>query len=154
MYTSHQILCLLDRVLRDYPSGIPQSAIKTVVASQPLCALLCVGCDEPLSDLLSDLAQAICTKGLRLTAEQYVIRAIPAPFDCRAHLPEILEEIGCSYAILCGGSLKPGELSTVGGVEVLQSYDLAQISNDAALKRRFWEHLQSIIPQIHAKQLS
>ena len=146
-----QILSFLDRVAQRYPAGIPKSSVSTFQAPNYRCALLCIGAEERLCDHMSALAQAICTKGLRLSADECVIRSVPTPFDVEGHLPSLVSELRASHVIICGGTTSPGVLQTVLGVEVLHSYQLEQVAADASIKRQFWEHLQLIIPRIHGK---
>lgn len=149
---SIQLAALLDRVGRSYPGGIPSAAIRTpptVVSERRFrCAILAVGASDPLDQSLAALAEAICTKGLRLELEECAILAASSE-SCEAQaLERLVAKVAAPVVILCGGSIAPGTLKEVGDSVVLASHALLEVAQVVETKRRFWEHLKLIIPRL------
>jgi len=147
-----QLAALLDRVGRSYPGGIPSAAIRASSKVTPekalRCAIIVVGAAEPLDQNLSTLAQAICTKGLRLALEDCAIVAASSESCEGQALESLMGQIAAPVVIVCGGSMAPGTLKEVGGAVVLASHALPEVAQVVDTKRRFWEHLKLIIPRL------
>ncbi len=147
-----QLASLLDRVGRLYPGGIPTDAIEAgnIVRSEnsPRCAIIAVGAPEPLDAVHMALAQAVCTKGLRLSLEQCAIVTAPTESPSGADLESLISRIAAPVVIVCGGAMVPGTVKELSGAVVLASHSLAEIAEVVETKRSFWEHLKLIMPRL------
>jgi hypothetical protein len=147
-----QIAALLDRVSRLYPGGIPTAALRSAQKVSTVkalrCAIIAVGVPETLDQGLSTLAQAICTKGLRLTLEDCAILGAPMESCSGEALEGLVAKIAAPVVILCGGTLAPGTVKEISGAVVLTSHALSEVAQVVETKRRFWEHLKLIIPRL------
>jgi|GEM_PF-1748905 len=152
--TNEEICGYLDKISRLYPSGIPRSlipkVIPTVAAAQPRCALLYVVEEGAASEQLATLAGAICTKGLRVPLDHCVVRSVVSADIEGEGLAKLVSQVGAAVVVLCGSSLAPGEVAQLGGAVILTSFSLAQVGQNAEVKRQFWDHLKLVIPRIHS----
>jgi len=146
---------LLDRVSRLYPFGVPKQFLKPeacqVAGEQSRCALLHVGEDLNGNQKLTALAEAICTKGLRLSLEHCVLRSVSEAELNDQGLASLVAKIGAPVVIVCKESDQAGSIEELNGAVVLTSFPLNQIVDNVDVKRKFWEHLKLIIPRLHEK---
>lgn len=147
-----QLLRFLDLQGRCYPGGIPKRLIRSAAHEQvvcpPQCALIQCGARDGLDERLSTLAGAVCTKGLRLPLERCLVRGFSGLEMSDRELETLVAEVGAPVLIICGKGLDPGRKRELQGAVVLFSYGLDQVAESGDIKRRFWEHLQTVIPHI------
>jgi hypothetical protein len=150
--TSEELYGYLDKISRLYPGGIPRSSIPEAkpeaTTVKPRCALFYMTASGDAVEQLSILAEAICTKGLRVPLEQCVVRSIEAIDVTGDGLAQLVRQANSPVVVLCGSSLPAGKVSEVEGAVVLTSFSLEQVGQNADLKRQFWEHLKLVIPRI------
>jgi hypothetical protein len=97
---------------------------------------------------LTDLAQAIGVKGLRLSSDRFVVHPIAASTFDKANIANLARELSASVVIICGSNSRPGESTEVGGTLVLYSFSLGDIASQADTKRQFWEQLKTVMPRL------
>jgi hypothetical protein len=153
---SDQLVGILDRIGHLYPRGIPTSAIRADNSFDPQtvprwkfrCAIIAVGSSEPLDESLATLAQAICTKGLRLPLDECAILAVTSESCEGEALESLVARVAAPVVVLCGGRTIPGTLRELEGTVILSSYSLSEVACVVETKRGFWEHLKLIVPRL------
>jgi hypothetical protein len=151
-HNTGQLLAILDKVARCYPGGIPRGAISAPHVQSKIAAVDCVLVAlEPagkLEERLRALAEAIGTKGLRLSAERFLVRSVPAGSFGDVELQALVPELAPKVMVVCGGGASPGTLVEVGDTLLLHSYGLSLIADSVDTKKRFWEHLKLVMPRL------
>jgi hypothetical protein len=144
-----QILGLLDRMAKLYPAGIPKNAIKkappaTIMVSNKKLVLIAQS-EKPLKDDERSLAEAICTKGLKLPYEQCEILSLGADKLSIEVLNELSAKFLCRAILILGADKPVGTVETFNTTLTLWSYSLSEIASEPAKKREFWEQLKRVI---------
>jgi len=143
-----QIIGLLDRVARLYPRGVPVRAIRntpvTLNSKSTVCLLISLGAPEGLEDSMDKLAQAICTKGLRVPIEHCSIRGWSRPDITDEELTALISETSAFKVVVCGEPDGSICVKSIGDALVLRSYALSRIASDPDIKRLFWEDLKTV----------
>jgi hypothetical protein len=146
-----QVLALLDKVAKLYPAGIPKAAVKSPGLSskaQDVKRVLILAMSrDSLQTAEVALAQAICSKGLKIPVEQSEIRAVSKAEISRDEIIEISRSIKCPRILVLGESHIPGAFEQIDGAHILWSYSLADIASDPTRKRDFWEQLKMMISE-------
>ncbi len=143
------IAAYIDSIQRDYPFGIPRSAL--VAGGHP--QLIFIGevpgalPTEPFRGPGGELLRAAITKGMKLDLAQVSVIVLPLA-DGGSGLALILKDAH-PRCIVCLGKAGSEALAGVGedhGVkDVVVTADLAAVLSSVEAKRAFWEDLKRVI---------
>jgi hypothetical protein len=145
-----RILAMLDRIVKLYPGGIPRGLIKQTssVAASPSGKKL-VLLIESAREIEADgraLAEAICSKGLKLPLEQCEVLCLSEERLSLEGIKEISSQFGCRAVLILGAKKPAGQFERFSDRVALWSHSLKEIASEPSKKREFWEHLKSLIP--------
>ncbi len=140
-----QLAQLLDKIGSLYPAGIPTASIVASEMSQPeievrmvprvRARLVVVGDRAEISSEELALLDAIATKGLKLTEDEYATEFVATPSEAFAsgHLP-------AAVTIVFGAVDSPKNAQG----EVIVTNALGELLVDTALKKALWRSLQGL----------
>lgn len=134
-----ELACLLDKVARGYPLGIPRTALTTPTLTPAYrCAFLVVSDSQSTLETHADLIDAICTKGLKLDRSLCDARVV-------SDSGHEWQGSGIPMTVVLGSSRVPGSIESSGATTCLFSHSLEAIASNAGSKREFWGHLQTLL---------
>jgi hypothetical protein len=146
--TPLHLLSYIDKIGKLYPYGVSVASIvdsqaHAVKDARPVCVLCVVSCGA--------LLEAICSKGLRLSKEEYQVEYFEGAIT-QEDIETRLRALGARAAIVFGGATSPGVVTQCNGTVVLHTHVLEKIAADQLAKKGFWKQLQeSILPTIEGR---
>jgi hypothetical protein len=155
--TPLHLLSYIDKIGKLYPYGVSVASIvdsqaHAVKDARPVCVLCVVSSGQAAgTDGCGALLEAICSKGLRLSKEEYQVEYFEGAIT-QEDIETRLRALGARAAIVFGGATSPGVVTQCNGTVVLHTHVLEKIAADQLAKKGFWKQLQeSILPTIEGR---
>lgn len=147
--TPEQLARLLDQISSSYPNGIPREAIRYVAepeeetpeqASVAPYHIFIVGRELETSDAAKELLSAITSKGLKMSAEDYV-----TTYVSEGDVEGVAVASASPHVLVFGAQRESGWVDRTLGKPVLFTSSLEALLADAALKKALWRDLQALL---------